>query len=269
MRSKRLGLTQVLLRATAFCFLFLGLCFAWGFTHSRALIAQDEPEPAPTAPSFEPSYTPLFSHRGAVNPIIEGWIPSSFILNEGIAVGPVLDDGGVDAWMVDDDSTRSLFVYAALLLDAQARAAVDNGWKLSATMRVVDRPDPDNGAVRTIGGDASPFVLFRDGQLTYQIHFKTTANGDLYVYLLNNAATIGRKGLAVRIRGGADRYLQYDLIYNANLTSVDFYINEQLAYSGYVGADFPSVPIVMWGTGTTSARGQGNFSAVSFEVVYQ
>ena len=194
-------------------------------TYPQPLLAQETVEPETIEPSFTPLYTPLFSHRGAVNPIIEGWIPSSFILNEGIAVGPVIDDFGVDAWMVDDDSTRSLFVYAALLLDAQARAAIENGWKLSATMRVVDRPDPDQGAARSIGGDASPFVLFRDGQLSYQIHFKTTANGDLYVYLLNNAATIGRRGSAIRIRGGADKYLQYDLIYNADLEEVDFYIN--------------------------------------------
>lgn len=214
----------------------------------------------------EESYTSLFTHRGTSNPLFEGWIPSSLVLNRDVFVGPIIDDG-IEAWMVDDDSNQSLFVYAALPLQAHVRSGMERGWRLTARMKVIDLPDPNQSSQRTIGGDASPFVLYRDSDRTYQLHFKTTLRGDLYIYLLTNASVDHRSGIAVRIRGGADRYHQYDLLYDPASRAADFFINGRLAYAGYKGAQFVSIPIVMWGVGTTNATGQGNFNAVSFSLI--
>ena len=83
----------------------------------------------------------VLQHSGANNPSSEGWT----VIQSGIAIdtGPVFDDlgSGNNAWSIDDNDTLSgKLLYRKELTSQQQSLANSLGWKLTASLRVVDFP---------------------------------------------------------------------------------------------------------------------------------
>lgn len=81
----------------------------------------------------------IVSHYGAADPETEGW--DYRLWGADMAVGPVIDDDGYDAWSLYDDDPASYGFYAARLWEWDVVRAFEMGWKLTARVRLVDAPD--------------------------------------------------------------------------------------------------------------------------------
>jgi len=208
----------------------------------------------------------LYEHTDANDPLAEGWAEA--IPFQQVSVGPVFDDlgSGFDAWAVDDDGTASgdAGFYEGTLTAGEAADSETGGWTLSARLRSVDVPDPDGGGP-VLGADAAPFVSYRDGATTWQLHFQTEANDDLTVYLATDFDMID--GLTHTVVGGALDYHLYELAFDPGTGLAALSVDGAEVITGYPGAPFVNAPPrVVFGSGTSAATGHGNFNLVRFEL---
>lgn len=211
------------------------------------------------------SATILGQHLGAADPTSEGFALVNTFAS--VATGPVINDlgSGLDAWAVDDNGTAlgDAGWYAHALSPGQVAGAAAFGWRLSTRLRIVDAPDPAPSAPG-IGFDASPFVAYRDGTTSFQIHFGAEADGDPLVHVATAFAP-SPAGTVFTLQGGGSGYHLYELVYSP-LGGLDLFIDGTERLS-----DLPAAPLVvvspafMFGAGSSCCTGQGNFNLVRFE----
>lgn len=221
-------------------------------------------------------YTLLYSHRGFNNPLLEDWQSTEVYPGEGINIGPVKDKSTF-AWQIDDNSPHKRFAYFRYLSDTEAQRAAQNGWLLETRLRIVDHPDPvpgdgatagvgDAPSIEAVAEDASPFVLFRSGTRSFQLHFATTAEAKLGIFIMRDLSVGRRTGLLIPLSAGIDDYLYLKLEYSPDTKRVAISIDDAIVYNGYTGARFESQPVIMWGAGSSTATGHANFNYLGFRV---
>ena len=192
----------------------------------------------------------VVSHLGAVDPTSGQW--NTFGSGNGVTVGSV-NDGGVDSWIVDDNSTviGSFFGYDQVVNSNVVSAGNTNGWTLSTNIRIASDEEQ--------AFEGSPFVGYRDGSLAWQMNFGLTSGGDTLVRLLTGGLVDGPTHV---ISGNSD-YNTFTLRYNAADGNADLLVNGVEVINGYSGFS-SSETRVLWGAASSADSGQGNFNSVTF-----
>lgn len=206
-----------------------------------------------TVPFSGISSTAIFQHIGSTDPTTEGWT-----FNDGPSVGPVVNDqsSGFDAWSVDDNQNTgdNSGGYAAFPDDQQVADARGYGWTLSTRIRVPELSDTPLG---------SPGVLYRDGNLSWQLHFGTDAEGDPIVQLFENPG-----GATYTLEGTGGGYHLYQLVYDPCTFTADLYVDGAEVLSNYSGFAHTEAANMNWGAFSTLDVGQGNYNLVQWGIHY-
>lgn len=207
----------------------------------------------------------IFAHRGNSNPVAENWTAGP--PGPGTSAGPVSNDLGlrVDAWNVLDTSSVafSTLGYRGTPSAGQVAQAAASGWRLSAVVRVVSVPaTPDYAIV----------VAYSDGAAAFEMAFGAAPNGDPTVVLATgwDAANLMVEGTSYALRGGGGTYHRFDLYFDPEVGAARLLVNGIERISGYRGWSNPSpgalLPRVVWGSGSSPGRGNGNYSLVEWEI---
>lgn len=206
----------------------------------------------------------VIEHAGANDPVSQGWGASGFT---NVAVGPVVNDlgSGFDAWKVDDNGTAigDAGFYTFVPGPAQLTQAATWGWKLSTRLRVVEAPDPVGGAP-SILFDGSPFVSYRDGARSWQLHFGAQADGDPIVHLATAFAP-NPAGTTIVLDGAGPGYHLYELVYDPVTQTADLLVDGAVVHTGYPGAPLTQT-FVLFGAGSSCCLGWGNFNLVRLDI---
>ncbi len=210
-------------------------------------------------PSRDAKATLVASHVGSADPATEGWSPSSPTLPAGQSVGPI-NDAGTPAWFANDANTSSGYFYSKTVTPTQVADANSIGWRLSVTLRV-----PDTGDIRF---QRSPFVSFTDGVTDWFVGFER-ADADTLVRTFEFQGD-SDMGPSYTVPGGTAAHVTYTLQKAPGSPTAQLFVNGIERISDYTGATLAPADIglrrVAWGGGSALDIGQGNFSAVSFDI---
>ena len=200
----------------------------------------------------------LAEHTGANDPLTEGWVRQRPFGN--VFTFPVVNDlgSGIDAWAVDDNGTgvASEGLYFHGLTPQQGEAAMQNGWRLTGTLRVADTPTPQpNGSVVinvftpspdprafgiSLGSEADGSPLFRFG---------------------------GQLAIVLDLDDLDDGYHTYELLFDPSDETADLFVDNVLRYEGWAGVPTVQPLGVSFGTGGAISTGQGNYSFIQLSIV--
>ena len=192
-------------------------------------------------------FSRVVEHTGAFDPLGEGFQ----IHNE--LVGTVAENSertGYDGWQIT--STRQGDYYHRLT-GPQKRAAIERGWKLSATLRA------DQG-LAYLGVDLAGVGP------RFDIGVQVRPDGDLV--RLNTQIVPIVEGLDILIPQFQSAYRQYALVFDAGLGCATLFIDGRRTLSGYQGhRQFQKDLGLMFGAALyASPRGIATFQSVRFEV---
>ena len=197
-------------------------------------------------------------HADDNDPLTEGWTLVDASASNTVARNPI-DDGGVLAWVVDDNSTANgsiAFYNFEVSLSDRTDASLA-GWTLTTTLRNVDTSDSPRG---------SPFVAYRDGTTSWQLQFGSDADGDA-ILLARDSLADDLSGDAYTLEGSGSVYNTYTMVFDVVAGNADIFVNGVERISDYGGFGFTDNTGVFFGAGRSPDTGQGNFSAVSWSVV--
>ena len=197
----------------------------------------------------------VVQHVGNTDPGSECW--RQFGAGTGVTQGPVSDDGGVDAWLVDDNSTQagSLLAREHELTVEQVQDATTIGWTLLVCLRIVELPDPLEGIP-----SSSPAISYRNGARAWDMHFGSDDAGAPAVKLV----TAGGNGIVITLADSG--YHLFELTYDPVADSASLSIDGDLRATGYGGFAHASAPAILWGAFTQNDTGHANFSLVEFAI---
>lgn len=206
------------------------------------------------APPAADGYSLIYAHSGSTDPLDEGWSLLPGTPGADVTVGPVQDAAG-DAWSVDDGATylAGFCMYRGSLGPLQLQHA-QAGWLLRARLRMPDSPEVPLG---------SPMIRFRDGDVSYQIHFGSGPDGDPIARLVYTSSNY----IEVVLDGAGGGYHDYEMEWDPGTQSVTLRADGAIVATGYTGfAITDPAPRVAWGTGSSGDVGRGDFASVQFYV---
>jgi len=195
----------------------------------------------------------VVEHQGANDPLTEGWTGHRLTDGVGIEVGPIIDDGGYDAWKINDipDSEGG---YLGDISSADLTA----GWKLSAEIRLpADNQD-------------------RNGTVVFGANMRNYANNGNHRLWLEIGQYDGVPEVAyfgtgsVRLDGFDNGYHLYEIIFDAATSTADLFVDgiEITALADYAGKDEGyGEGYVFFGSDAGGNTGQAYYSSVVFETV--
>lgn len=169
-----------------------------------------------------------------------------------------IDDAGVLAWQVSDTSiTDASFSYRYQLTPTELANAVNSGWVLSATFRIVDANDVPGGSMG---------LSFRTDTTAYDI----LIGADAGVPRLILPTDTGQEDLT--LTGLGSGYHEYQLRYDPVSDSADLTVDGTTVLSDWVGADFSTGSFglqqsVFFGANSFPDTGTVNFASVSLASV--
>jgi len=201
----------------------------------------------------------VVTHTGANDPTTEGFTlsnPSS--TNSASALTP---DGttGLDAWqIVDNDSgaSNAFILYEHTLTGSQLTDATNDGWRLSAKVRV---PNADETPGAAIG-----FDFFFDGKF-FRVALGSTAGGDTLVDVLASNGTFTNVDTLTGLN-----YHDIVLDYDPVADEVDLLIDNTLAannLAGFTPGGSPPPGRLRFGSLSSTDTGTGNWNQVQFTIV--
>jgi len=201
----------------------------------------------------------VVTHTGANDPTTEGFAfnnPSS--TNSASALTP---DGttGLDAWqIVDNDSGagNAFILYEHTLTGSQLTDATNDGWRLSAKVRV---PNADTPA-----SSATAFDFFFDGEF-FRVALGSTSDGDTLVEVLNSSGAFDN----VDTLTGLD-YHDIVLEFDPVADEVDLLIDNTPAadnLAGFNPSGSPPPGRLRFGSLSSTDTGTGNWNQVQFAIV--
>lgn len=203
-------------------------------------------------------YAGVFAeHVGSNDPnLVEGW--NKYPPNpDNINLGPI-SEFGIDAWMVDDndddpDVTAELEYRWNLSQDDLAD--INNGWSLTAFVRIVDFPKTPTLATH---------VALNLDSHAYRLVFGTQDDNDPIVRLTlasNDAIYVD-----IPLENSGGDYHLYELTDPNGTGKADLYVDGVLRYEDYPGWDYthPWGPAVTFGSGHRTETGHANYANVTF-----
>ena len=193
-------------------------------------------------------------HMNDKPPATENWT----LLGDGLNVSESavkLDSvGGLAAWNISDDGTNtgSIRYYSKTPTTLQMERAADEGWVLSARLRVVDVADDM---------DASIFAEYASNldelNRRFAMAFGSSEDGDPIVSLYTDQ-TICLEGL-----GGG--YHLYELRYDPISGTADLFVDGMEYLSDYSGfANSSSLSRIIWGANQSASKGNANYNMIYF-----
>jgi len=199
----------------------------------------------------------IFGHYGATDPETEGWDADPEVGTSVTPVGPILDDGGYDAWFINDvvsSSSGSSGGYWGVLDETQSTQAATDGWKLRTTVRVANVPDVGYGSVA---------VYFFDGATQWYLDFETDATGQ---QIVTAVTALGFAG--IDYNSGSGGYHSYEIVYDPLAGNADVFVDGVEQISDWEGMSTAiNENRFKFGSGCSLDVGQGNYSLVEFEIV--
>jgi len=189
----------------------------------------------------------LASHSGANDPATEGWT----LDGDGTVRPPtsaILNDEGLDAWVIDDDITNAEGDYRWFATPEEVSAAMSNGWRFSSRVKSGDVPDvPDYGV----------YFDFGDGSRRFVVDIGSDADADPVVRL-----TADSMYTAQGLGGGYHLYqMEYDPQVSLATVSVDGVVLTD-SYAGFTASN----PRLRFGSGW-NGTGEGRWNMVKFEII--
>jgi hypothetical protein len=184
------------------------------------------------------------------NGSVTGAIPSNGVTPYGF-VQPVMNDHGLNAWQVTDNSSNGSLAYGTFFTQSQIQAVTAQGWTLDATLRAEDLSTESS---------ASIYLGFQSATARWVLWFDTNASGDLQIHLDNPAA-------APLFTAQDDGYQSIEWIDNP-ATGASLSVDGTTVLSGYMGASDLTPLIddgVTFGGGSSPGEGTGYFNEVLFE----
>jgi hypothetical protein len=191
----------------------------------------------------------VIDHTGNTDPTTEGWTQDPTTVPEGVTIGPITDDGGYDAWQVVDTSSNELRYQHTL--SSEELTNFQQGWKLSARVRIVNDGQDTNNTVQVRVDDAVNGL--------WAIGFGSQSDGDPILKFI--------WGHTYTLEGYGPGYHLYELINldgdDSAVLSVD---GHTIASESGHGAPRPS-SLIAWGSLTGASPGNGRYNTVTLEVV--
>jgi hypothetical protein len=197
----------------------------------------------------------LAQHVGNVDPTTEGWIETP---NTGgtIDVFPI-DDNGVLAWSVDDQSmvAGSTYTYHQDIADDQIADGNNFGWELTLGLRLLWSEETDDGTI---------FAGYRDGTTAWQMNFGFDGDENTVVKLFTD---ISGPILGPTFTVPADEmHHLYSLKYDPLNGTADFFVDGIQQISDYIGYATTDKHII-FGAGQVPTQGVGKFNLVALNTV--
>lgn len=177
-------------------------------------------------PGTLPEPTIIFAHRGANDPVTEGWRlrrkGSTSLGKNGFEVGPVVEDG-MAAWSIRQSGGRSHVNYRIEksngLTPELVAEAKEKGWVLRARVWLSDRL-----ASSTKREDQGPCLIsYRDDEILGR-GFEVSVDQNGNQCRIADVAESDGPG-RVSIPGSRNRYVDYELRYNPTTKDADVLVN--------------------------------------------
>lgn len=188
----------------------------------------------------------IVSHTGNSDPAASESF-ASISSGSGNSAGPVIDDG-VNAWSVASSSGSSLY-YQATPSAQQWQDALNSGWELSATVRLISG-----------GAPAAQGFSFDDGAIAWQVLIYPDSSGDPIVELPSS----GLPSLTLLGAGGG--YHNYAVRYNPVSGEHSFWFDNSQIVIDFTGGAWTADHDVKWGTLRTTGS-QANWNSLSLTAV--
>lgn len=191
----------------------------------------------------------VIDHTGNTDPTTEGWTQDPATIGEGITVGPITGDGGYDAWQVDDTGSNELrYKYA---LGSEDLAGYQQGWKLTACVRVVDDGQAANAGVHVRLEDAANGL--------WGMSIGSEADGDpILAFVWGDTYTL---------EGYGSGYHLYELINQNADNSAELWVDGNRIVYDLQARGTRTQTAIMWGSLTGGGTGDGRYNTISLEVV--
>lgn len=188
--------------------------------------------------------TLMFQHFGASDPASEGFAAS---IAPQAVVGPVTGDQGLDAWFIQGGGPATVFYSRGLSSEERAQLA-GTDWTISLTLRLVQSPETY----------ANSFLRFATGSEIFLLAFGSESDGDPFVRTYDaNPAYI--------LDGGANKYHDYQLRYNALNATADLWVDGVKRLND-VPSRSSSQSVLEWGVGQGDFT-RANWNQVSLSVI--
>lgn len=197
-------------------------------------------------------------HVGDTDPLEEGWLP--FNAGSEIASNDPVDDGGVPAWFVNDDTTKGRAAWTQPLGGPQIEQALAHGWRMEGTLRVANQQDALDGAI-----ELSAYLNSQEG---YVLWFGSDSNSNTVVGELVGAGSTGVHLGRTATVPGLD-YHDFEMLYDPLSETVDVFADgvEILSdYEGLLQDTLSPLNRVLWGANASGGVGAAYYSFVEFTV---
>jgi len=194
-------------------------------------------------------------HDGDVDPTTEGW--SINTIGASATIGPI-NDGGIFAWTIDDDSATDRFLYTQSVSNQDISDGNALGWRLSVELRMTEAPLP--------AFVSSQSASYRDGTTSYQLGWGIEANNDVYVMLIDGSFASVPFGATFSLAGSGGGYHRYDLIYDPIAGNADLFVDNVEVLSDYIGFGLAQ-QFVGFGAFSTQNTGAANWGRVDLQTI--
>lgn len=158
-------------------------------------------------------------HYGQTNPTSagEGWTVS----NNGVTVGPI-DDGGVNAWLIDDNYSTASAYYHKTVSDSQLLEAATKGWTFEFTLKMVDSENKTSAGLYFANG-TNMFLLC-----------PSVSGGD-QAFALLGTSSVGDSLTLNTLTGTGSSYQNYKISYDPATAKASVYVGGQLKANNWAG----------------------------------
>jgi hypothetical protein len=191
------------------------------------------------------------SHAGLADPASEGWTAEGPAVD--VALGPVVNDLGFDAFAIDDNasSTEAWRAYTRALTPDEMCWARTTGFRLRSRLRVVNTPDTPDGSLTLSFFDSLNLFELRVGSA------------------LNNDPIVGLSGPNITLTGLGGGYHLYEMVYDPVSRTVDLFVDgvERLSNRAGTVSQVRSSKLSFGSPASGGGSlGEGRYALVEFEL---
>lgn len=173
---------------------------------------------------------PIVSHSGQTDPTTEGWT-STGALN-----GNAINDGGVDAWQMNDTSGSDSVSYERLLTAPELSDVAAKGWSLDANYKV-EYTSHDTGIDFEYGGAVGSGFSYL---------FSPGLSGGDQSFVLNGTSSLGGSGSRYTLTGSGLSFQHYKIVYDPLAAAASIYVNDALAVTGWTPGVYNDPGLSIW-----------------------
>jgi hypothetical protein len=205
-----------------------------------------------------PANLPPIRHSGSLNPAEQFWSP--MLGGTPIAANAAVDDAGVSAWNIHDNSTApgSRAAWFRALTGGQLEAARNDGWRMKGRLRVLNNNDTPDGAIE--------MSVFLDSDRGYVLWLGSDAAGNTLVSEVirtSGAVTVGRSATVAGLS-----YHDFEMVFDPQTQTVDLWANGDRVIADLQPLDLQGNVLnrVAWGSNSSAGVGNANYEFIHFTI---